>query len=71
MQVHNGPSLLNGTGSLTYELTVFRGDGSTRVLRRFPDVKVGVSSNGPNFDAASSPDGKPIAYTDPAGTSWS
>jgi hypothetical protein len=64
---HNGLCLLNGTGSLTYELVAFSGDGSTRVLGRFPDIKVGVSGTGPNFDAAWSPDGTQIAYVDPSG----
>ena len=64
---HNGLCLLNGTGSLTYELVVFGGDGSTRVFRRFPNIKVRVSTSGPDFDAAWSPDGKQIAYIDPAG----
>jgi hypothetical protein len=56
-----------GTSWLTYELVVFGGDGTTPVLQRFARIKQVPLSNPPNFDAAWSPDGQQIAYTDPAG----
>lgn len=56
-----------GTSRLTYELVVFGEGGTTQVLQRFPGIKAGPSSGSPNLDAAWSPEGQQIAYTDPAG----
>lgn len=59
---HDGLCELGGSATLTYELIVVDGDGNVRVLRRFPGIR-----SAPDFGAAWNPDGKQIAYINPAG----